>query len=239
MSIEVFCECGKRFTVGDQYAGKRGRCKACGKTVTVPAVQTPTYPHDLADDPIPEAKVAVKTETANTRGPALPAYPSFHRPNRGATDKAATAKIHVNPKIVLLAILAIGIPTGIFLVEQGPVKARNELEKIEPTAEGNITSQLTRAIQHVYAGFVFGGDDNGISRHKALNVVFEDPVIMTHLPESLQIQGRTTEGNYKGQFHPQTMRFEANVPIMGRIHQVEGSLSDEDQSLNLDGKKIN
>ncbi|MGD0461995.1 MAG: hypothetical protein ABSB74_05870 [Tepidisphaeraceae bacterium] len=239
MSIEVSCECGKRFSVGDQYAGKRGRCKACGRVVTVPAAEPPEYTHELADDPIPEAKVAVPTESMNARGPALPAYPSFHRRNRGHADKAARVSIHVNPVIVVLVLLAIGIPTGIFLVEQGPVKARNQLEKIEPTAEGNIASQITRAIQHEYARFAFGDEDMGISRHKALNVVFEDPVIVLHLPESLQIQGRTTEGNYKGQFHPRTMRFEADVPITGGMHKVDGSVSDEDQSLNLDGKKIN
>jgi hypothetical protein len=238
MSIEVSCECGKRFTVGDQYAGKRGRCKACGRTVMVPASKPADHIHELAE-PIPDANIAVQPEPANIRGPVVPVYPSFHRPNRGATSKTATSRIHVNPKIVLLAILAIAIPAGIFLIDQGPVKARDELEKIEPTAEGNITSQITRAIQHVYAGFAFGGDDLGISRHKSLNVVFENPVVMMHLPESLQIQGRTTEGNYKGEFHPQTMRFEADVPIMGQTHKVEGSLSDEDQSLNLDGKKIN
>ncbi len=204
----------------------------------VPASQPVNHIHDLAE-PIPEAKVAVQPQAANLRGPAVPAYPSFHRPKRGATNKTASPKIHVNSKLVILAILAIAVPTGIYLVDQGPVKARDDLEKIEPTAEGNITSQITRAIQHVYAAFAFADDDLGISRHKSLNVVFENPVIMMHLPESLQIQGRTTEGNYKGEFHPRTMRFEADVPIMGRIHKVEGSLSDEDQSLNLDGKKIN
>ncbi|MGD0541417.1 MAG: hypothetical protein ABSB33_07860 [Tepidisphaeraceae bacterium] len=240
MSIEVSCECGKRFTVGDQYAGKRGRCKACGRTVTVPATaESPAYPHELADDPIPEAKVAVQPEAANTRGPALPAYPSFHRRDRGATDKASRVSIHVSPVIVLLVLLAIVVPSAIYLVEQGPVKARNQLEKIEPTAEGNIISQITRAIQHEYTGFASGDEDMAISRHKGLNVVFEDPVIMIHLPESLQIQGRTTEGSYKGQFHPRTMRFEADVPIIGQIHKVEGSVTDDDQSLNLDGKKIN
>ncbi|HEY1921467.1 MAG TPA: hypothetical protein VGG44_01780 [Tepidisphaeraceae bacterium] len=239
MSIEVSCECGKRFTVGDQFAGKRGRCKACGRTVTVPAILPTRYPHALADEQIPEAKIAAQPQAAETRGPALPAYPSFHRPGRGPAQQSASARIHVSPKIVLLVLLAITIPAGIYLINQGPVKARNELAQIEPTAEGNITTQITRAIQYVYAAFAFGDDEMGTQRHKSLNVVFEDPVIMMHLPDSLQIQGRTTEGNYKGQFHPRTMRFEADVPIMGTIHKVEGSLSDVDQSLTLDGKKIN
>jgi hypothetical protein len=244
MSIEVSCECGKRFSVGDNFAGKRGRCKACGRIVTVPAAAAESQSHnyDLSDDHIPEAKIAAATETINARIPsplAATEFPSFHRPGRESTEKASRIPIHVNPVITILVLLAIGIPTGIFLIEQGPVKARNQLEKIEPTAEGNIISQISRAIQHHYSGFVFSDDNLGISRHKAINAVFDDPVIMTHLPESLQIQGRTTEGDYKGQFHPQTMRFEADVPIMGRIHKVEGSVTDEDQSLNLDGKKIN
>jgi hypothetical protein len=240
MSIEVSCECGKRFSVGDQFAGKRGRCKACGRTVTVPAIQEQRddFP-ELAEDPVPEAKIAANSESADLRGAPLPAYPSFRRPGRETPDQSKRVPVHVNPVFVVLVLLAIGIPAGIFLVEQGPVKSRDELAKIEPIAEGNITSQITRAIQHQYAGFAFGGEDMGISRHKSLNVVFEDPVVMLHLPESLQIQGRTTEGNYKGEFHPQSMRFDADVPIMGRMHKVEGSVTDEDQSLYLDGKKIN
>jgi hypothetical protein len=240
MSIEVSCECGKRFSVGDQYAGKRGRCKACGRMVTVPAAaEPPAYAHELADDPVPEAKVTAAAEPPSTRGPALPVYPGFNRRNRGPADKGARVSIHVNPVIVVLVLLAIGIPAGIFLVEQGPIKARDDLAKVEPIAEGNIESQITRAIQHEYAGFVFGDIENGLSRHKALNVVFDDPVLMLHLPESLQIQGRTTEGNYKGEFHPRTMRFDADVPILGQMHKLEGSVSDEDQTLNLDGQKIN
>ncbi len=99
-------------------------------------------------------------------------------------------------------LLAIGIPTGIYLIEQGPVKARDDLEKIEPIAEGNITTQITRAIQHEYARFVFSDNGVGLSSYKALNVVFDDPVIMAHLPDTLLIRGRTTEGFYKGKFHP-------------------------------------
>ncbi len=111
MSIEVSCECGKRFRVGDQFAGKRGRCKACGRTVTVPAAaEAPAQPLELADEPIREAKVAVQPQAANTRGPALPAYPSFHRPGRVAADKPSRVSIHVHPLIVLLVLLAIVVP---------------------------------------------------------------------------------------------------------------------------------
>jgi DNA-directed RNA polymerase subunit RPC12/RpoP len=38
MSIVFFCsQCGARFEVGEQAAGKAGRCKRCGERITVPA----------------------------------------------------------------------------------------------------------------------------------------------------------------------------------------------------------
>ena len=234
MPIQIICECGKRFSVGDQFAGKRGRCKACGRVVTVPAAQ-PAKPM-VKPGPSPDDLVAAQAPKRNN--PSLfAAYPPFSKQDRGGEGKPARVSIHVNPALVLLVILAIGIPSGIYLVEQGPIKAKNQWEKIEPTAEGNITSQITRTIQHEYTAFV--ADDEAISRRKALNVVFAEPVIMIRLPESVQIQGRTTEGLFVGEFYPHTMRFEASVPILGQIHKVEGSVSDEDQSLNLDGQKIN
>ena len=39
MPIQVACECGKRFAVADQHAGKKGKCPACGRVIQVPAAQ--------------------------------------------------------------------------------------------------------------------------------------------------------------------------------------------------------
>lgn len=36
MAIEFLCECGQQFRVGDQHAGKRTKCKACGEVVMIP-----------------------------------------------------------------------------------------------------------------------------------------------------------------------------------------------------------
>ncbi len=153
--------------------------------------------------------------------------------------KPARISIHINPGLIVLALVLIAIPTAIYLVEQGPIKAKHQWEAVEPTAEGNIISQITRAIQYVYGNSPFGTDKDAVLRCKALNAVFDEPVIMIRLPDSVQVQGRTTEGLYRGVFYPRTMRFEALVPALGRIHQVDGSVTDEDQSLNLDGQKIN
>ena len=34
--------CGKRFAMADKYAGRKGKCKNCGATVTIPAASTST-----------------------------------------------------------------------------------------------------------------------------------------------------------------------------------------------------
>ena len=36
MTIEVVCRCGKVMHAPSEYAGKRGRCKACGLTFQIP-----------------------------------------------------------------------------------------------------------------------------------------------------------------------------------------------------------
>ncbi len=40
MAIDVTCTCGKRFSVPEEHAGKKGRCPACGKVITVPSIST-------------------------------------------------------------------------------------------------------------------------------------------------------------------------------------------------------
>lgn len=39
MPITFPCDCGKQLKVGDEYAGKRAKCPACGGVLTGPAGQ--------------------------------------------------------------------------------------------------------------------------------------------------------------------------------------------------------
>jgi hypothetical protein len=50
MPIEFACECGKKFKVADEYAGKRSKCTACGQPVVVPM----PAPVPSADSPTDE-----------------------------------------------------------------------------------------------------------------------------------------------------------------------------------------
>jgi hypothetical protein len=50
MSIQVSCQCGKRLTAKDEFAGKRVKCPACGGPLLIPQPQTPQAA--VADDGI-------------------------------------------------------------------------------------------------------------------------------------------------------------------------------------------
>ena len=51
MSITFACDCGKQLKVGDEYAGKRAKCPACGSVLAVPAGDgfPPAPPAPVAD----------------------------------------------------------------------------------------------------------------------------------------------------------------------------------------------
>jgi hypothetical protein len=61
MPIVFTCTCGKKFRVGDEHAGKKTKCRQCGKTLVVPLstdAPTPTTPPVRRGAPPPRANVA-------------------------------------------------------------------------------------------------------------------------------------------------------------------------------------
>src|SRR4051812_11146722 len=91
-TIDVTCSCGKLMKAPARYAGKRGRCKACGATIEIPDEQSlDTFavadsPHGDAwaglSDPSADADalavVASSIETDEDEAEDVPA--SFRRP---------------------------------------------------------------------------------------------------------------------------------------------------------------
>ena len=246
MSIQVSCECGKTFQVGDQFAGKRGKCKACGRVVTVPAAAD----HDLAallpvgnepEEPqiapsLPEPKKAKAPKSSAFDG-IPPLRGSGRQQNRG---NAGGGGIHISPGLAAIVAVAIIIPTTIYIVKQGPVKANAQWAQIRPDAENNIISQLTRALHHEYRLGSLNGMNADVMLHtKATTVTFDEPPIMFALPESMTIHGYTTDGQFKGEFHPNTLTFDADLEVFGAVHKVSGSTANADQSLQMDGQPVN
>jgi hypothetical protein len=87
MAIAALCgKCSSRFSVPDQYAGKKGKCKKCGAVVTVPAASaapTTDKPAMTRRKSAPAAKraVAAAAATSSAIGPATASVSPESRPD--------------------------------------------------------------------------------------------------------------------------------------------------------------
>ncbi|CAN5381868.1 hypothetical protein BH10PLA1_BH10PLA1_07110 [soil metagenome] len=89
MVIEITCDCGKRYRIDDQFAGRIAACKSCGKKLKVPR---------------PEDRVAAQSVTAvaDAASKQLGKIPIEDRPGR-LTPIPTNAKPRVpNPALVYL-----------------------------------------------------------------------------------------------------------------------------------------
>ena len=53
MSIPVTCQCGNRFDVPEEYAGKKGKCPGCGQLLVVPPAGSTQPERKQVDLPVP------------------------------------------------------------------------------------------------------------------------------------------------------------------------------------------
>lgn len=74
MPIELVCQCGKRFSVPDQFAGKKASCKACGAKLLIPSPAAPAAAY------VPAATIpAVAPDKAPADEVLYDAHPSMFR----------------------------------------------------------------------------------------------------------------------------------------------------------------
>lgn len=69
--VEVVCQCGTMLSLPDQYAGKRGKCPACGAVVNIPAAPPPVE-DEFAPPPVQHVAAAPE--------PAMPQPTVFQSP---------------------------------------------------------------------------------------------------------------------------------------------------------------
>jgi hypothetical protein len=182
----------------------------------------------------PSAAAVVAGPSKTKKNAAMAAAPPLGKSKRQPTS-GGTPRFSMSPGMIVLVVLAILIPAAIFWAKTGPMAAMKEWERVRDLAEDNVVSQVTSAIQYQYAE---DGFDMKKFQPKALNIVFDSNGMMIRLPDDVHIWGRSTEGEWRGTFHPKTQRFEVDVKIEGADHKVSGSSSETDLSLDLDGKKI-
>ena len=66
MPIDLTCSCGRQLRVADEFAGRQGRCPACGAVLEIP--QRETFVSRPASPPLDEAQAL--TDTPGLVGPA-------------------------------------------------------------------------------------------------------------------------------------------------------------------------
>ena len=260
MSIVVACQCGKRFKAGDQYAGKRTKCPGCGQALTIPlAAPLPpvparpkppaAQPADSMDDllslaepsqaevfqPAARSEASRKSAASSKLSSAAAVVPQSKR-NRPA-GSSAVPSITLSPMVIIMIVLAILIPSALFWAKEGPMKANADWKKISDVAEDNIVGQITRAMDYQIKHMGFDMTDLKY-QPRANSMFFDEPILMFRVPDSIDFQGNSTEGMFHGVFHPRTWRFEVTVPILKSDHQVNGSASETDQSLEVDGAAV-
>src|SRR6516225_1285115 len=73
MSIDLTCSCGRQLRVADEFAGRQGRCPACGAILEIPqrdALVSPSAP-----SPLDEAQAL--TDTPGLTVPVQPDSPDY------------------------------------------------------------------------------------------------------------------------------------------------------------------
>jgi hypothetical protein len=109
MSIQFACECGKQFSVKDEFAGKRTKCPACGGALTVP--MPATEPDDLSEEDkafraleeAPDAEPGYRATASDydrpAAAPAGPAIPSAKKPKlKKPSKEEREARKHREPR---------------------------------------------------------------------------------------------------------------------------------------------
>jgi hypothetical protein len=265
LMIAVECVCGKKFRTSDDNAGKRTRCKGCGAVLTIPqaAVVATASAAPVEEDSdslsglaavaggaevfqpatvgsVPRAGSPQRSTSAATKAPVFPGVPTPKSGRDARTGGGVIApNISVSPMVVILVALAIIIPATIYWAEHGPMEAGRQWKQISGVAEDNIVQQTTRAIQNEYQDSLTDAFAGMHVHPKASSMFFDEPAIMWRLPETIRFQVASSEGPFHGDFHPRTYQFEMTGEIAGKSHTITGSASETDQSLTMDGKKIN
>ncbi len=211
MPISCTCQCGKALRLKDEWVGKQAKCPGCGISFVVPALGGPV-------------KAATTVMGAEVWG-------SRQRPQE---KEGVGASFSMSPMVMAFIAIAILVPLGIFLVKIGPLRAQHQWKVIEPQADSDITTVLTRAIQSE------SSFNTAESRHApGVQAVTMDASIITHVPEVVRFTGKSSNGFFKGTYNTKTGDIDADVPrsVGTGNMKVTGRVKDGVTEAQVDGKE--
>jgi hypothetical protein len=97
VAINLTCDCGRKLQIKDEFAGKEGRCPACGRTLQIPFPEESGYASPLGVPAVPVA--SVREETESEPPPDEPAEQEEGEPlgNHGGESLPANADFFAAP----------------------------------------------------------------------------------------------------------------------------------------------
>ncbi len=104
MLIKVLCKCGKKLQAADKYSGKRVKCPACGRGLTIPspapvASEMPTPVASLLDEEMSESAMPPSNAAAQDLripgGTLFTPVPQKWKKCRAATYSTSTMRVNV------------------------------------------------------------------------------------------------------------------------------------------------
>lgn len=201
MPVVVECACGKRFRAKDELGGKNLPCPGCGSILTIPM-------------PVAvEAPKAAATASLRPDGPSGMAYPGYPGSrSRAAQPAKEPSRFAISPKMAIYLSLFILVPLLLFLGKIGPLKAMAQWKELAPQVKDDCTDFVNR--------FLYDFKRNkGFSLSRAQDVpeltrlVVDEPVMMFRVPSSVGVQGKSTEGVFRGTYYTKDRRFEGTIEV--------------------------
>jgi len=145
--------------------------------------------------------------------------------------------------VVLLATIGIGL----FLA--GPKRVWSQWEKIGDKAHYDVIDVVSRALQAHLSQMGEYNPRKARNTPQAQDVMFFRPSFVMSMPETVDFKGSSTEGPFKGKYHPATGEVEADVDIggtsvagLGAVHKgssaikVTGRVKEGKVSAEVNGK---
>lgn len=210
MPVSVQCTCGMSLRLKDELAGRSIKCPSCGAALIVPAAER-----------VPSA-TPPSARTGGAFGYAVPRSRSQGPQKQVRFAFSGGAKWFIGAAIV--------IPTLIALATFGPVRVLKKLGELEPVAETDVTDVVNKTL---YAW----AEEVGYSMEKARDVpqtkvvILDTPIMPFVFPDTIDFQGRSSMGNFKGVYHTADRFIEAKIEtIDGDWLEVTSKMEGKDRT---------
>jgi predicted RNA-binding Zn-ribbon protein involved in translation (DUF1610 family) len=138
----------------------------------------------------------------------------------GKIAKQRDARLHISPGMIALIVAVIAIPSIIAFWKYGPAAVEDEWEKNLKDSELNVESVVERGLldyDRIHDPFIADPKfaNMRVGGPRALNVTFFFGPMHITMPEEVGFAGVSSEGAFKGFYHPRSGEVEVDAEIGG------------------------